>query len=294
MFRLAHVSDVHIRNFSGARWRDFLGKRAIGGLNLALIRRKKHRMELVNALGEDLRQRPYDHLAITGDLGNVSLVSEWEEARAWIERTSPVDKTTVIPGNHDAYVAQAVTSGGFERIFAAYQTADLRLDGETYPFARLLGDVALLALNTCVPTGDFGAWGRMGEAQLRRLETLLTAPEVRGRFRVLIMHHPPVMHRPPENRNLHDRDALIELLGRVGAELILHGHDHRDEFAEVAGPEGRRIPVVGTGSGSYCGSPERCSRYNIYEIQDHAVEVITYAHDAASDAFVETRRKQLT
>lgn len=293
MFRLAHVTDLHIRNFSGARVRDFFGKRAIGALNLAVVRRKKHRMELVNALGVDLHQRAYDHLVVTGDLGNVSLVSEWGEARAWIERTSPVEKTTVIPGNHDTYVAEAVESRGFEKIFAAYQTADLRRDDQTYPFVRLLGEVALVCLNTCVPTGDFGAWGRIGTAQLQRLEALLTAPELRDRFRVLIMHHPPLVHRPPENRNLHDRAALLEILGRVGVDLILHGHDHRDEFAELAGPEGRRIPVVGTGSASYSGSPERCSRYNVYEIQDRAVTVITYAHDAASNGYREARRKKL-
>jgi 3',5'-cyclic AMP phosphodiesterase CpdA len=293
MFRLAHVTDLHIRNFAGARLRDFLGKRAIGGLNLALIRRKKHLMELVNALGEDLHQRPTDHLVVTGDLGNVSLISEWVEARAWIERTSPVEKTTVIPGNHDAYVAEAVENRGFEKTFAGYQTADRRLDNETYPFVRLLGEVALVCINTCVPTGDLGAWGRVGEAQLRRLEALLAAPEVRERFRVLIMHHPPVMHRPPENRNLRDRAALTEILGRVGVDLILHGHDHRDEFAELAGPEGRRIPAVGTGSASYNGSTERRSRYNVYEIQDRTIEIITYAHDPVSNGFVEARRRRL-
>jgi 3',5'-cyclic AMP phosphodiesterase CpdA len=293
MFRLAHATDLHMRNFAGARLRDFFGKRAIGALNLAVVRRKKHRMELVNALGEDLRRRPYDHLVVTGDLGNVSLLSEWAEARAWIERTSPVGKTTVIPGNHDAYVAQAVTSGGFEKTFAAYQSADLRIENETYPFVRLLGGVALVGVNTCVPTGDFGAWGRVGEAQLRRLEKLLSAPELRNRFRVLVMHHPPLMHRPPENRNLQDRAALAEILGRVGVDLILHGHDHRDEFAELAGPEGRRIPVVGTGSASYSGSAERCSRYNVYEIQERTIDVITYAHNPESNNYREARRTRL-
>jgi 3',5'-cyclic AMP phosphodiesterase CpdA len=293
MFRLAHVTDLHMRNFTGARLRDFFGKRAIGALNLALVRRRKHLMELVNALGEDLSRRTYDHLVVTGDLGNVSLVSEWGEARAWIERTSPVDKTTVIPGNHDAYVAEAVASGGFEKMFAAYQPADVRIENETYPFIRLLGPVALVCINTCVPTGDFGAWGRIGVGQLRRLERLLAAPELRGRFRVLIMHHPPLVHRPPENRNLQDRAALAEILGRVGVDLILHGHDHRDELGELAGPEGRRIPSVGAGSASYNGSAQRRSRYNIYEIQDRAVEIITYAHDPASNGFVEARRKRL-
>jgi 3',5'-cyclic AMP phosphodiesterase CpdA len=292
MFRLAHVTDLHVRNFAGARLRDFFGKRAIGALNLALIRRRKHRMELLAALGDDLRARPYDHLVVSGDLGNVSLLSEWRTARSWIERTgASVENATIIPGNHDAYVKEVVVSGAFEQLFAAYQRADLRLAADTYPFARLRGEIALVFANTCVPTGDLGAWGRMGEAQLRRVEALLAAPEIRARFRVLVIHHPPVMHRPPENRNLRDRGKLAEVLARVGAELIVHGHDHRDEFTELGGPDGRRIPVVGAGSASYAGAADRRSRYNIYEIDGAHVDVVTYAHDSATGVFGELRRR---
>jgi 3',5'-cyclic AMP phosphodiesterase CpdA len=220
------------------------------------------------------------------------LASEWREARSWIERTgASVENTTVIPGNHDAYVKEVVVSGAFEQLFAAYQRADLRLAADTYPFARLRGEIALVFANTCVPTGDLGAWGRMGEAQLRRVEDLLAAPEIRARFRVLVIHHPPVMHRPPENRNLYDRAKLAEVLARMGAELIVHGHDHRDEFAELPGPAGRRIPVVGAGSASYAGAADRRSRYNIYEIDGAHVDMVTYAHDGATGTFGEVRRR---
>ena len=294
MFRLAHVTDLHMRSFAGARLRDFFGKRAIGTLNLAVIRRRKYRMDLLAALGEDVRTRPHDHLVVSGDLGNVSLVSEWRAARAWIERTgASVENTTVIPGNHDAYVEEVVASGAFEQLFAAYQSADLRIGSDTYPFARLRGEIALVCANSCVPTGDLGAWGRVGEAQVRRLEALLAAPEIRARFRVLVIHHPPVMQRPPENRNLLDRARLAEVLARVGAELVVHGHDHRDEFAELSGPDGHRIPVVGAGSASYAGAAERCSRYNIYEIDGPRVDVITYAHDSATGTYREVRRRRI-
>ena len=294
MFRLAHVTDLHVRNFAGARLRDFFGKRAIGALNLALIRRRKHRPELLEALGQDVRTRPHDHLVVSGDLGNVSLSSEWRAARSWIERTgATAENTTVIPGNHDAYVSEVVVRGAFEQLFAAFQSADVRLAPDTYPFARLRGEIALVCANSCVPTGDLGAWGRLGDAQLRRLEALLAAPEVSARFRVLVIHHPPVMHRPPENRNLCDRAKLAEVLARVGTELVLHGHDHRDEFAELSGPNGRRIPVVGAGSASYAGSAERCSRYNIYEIDGTRVDAVTYAHDSASGGFAEVRRRTI-
>jgi len=295
MFRLAHVTDLHVRDFAGARLRDFFGKRAIGAINLGLVRRRKYRMESLAALGEDLRVRPHDHVLLTGDLGNVSLLSEWRAARAWIERSSPsVADTTVIPGNHDAYVKEAVVSGAFEQVFAAYQSADVRLHADAYPFVRLRGDIALVCASSAVPTGDLGAWGQVGEAQLRRIESLLAAPEVRGRFRVLALHHPPVMQRPPEDRNLRDRAKLVAMLARVGAELVVHGHDHRDEFTELAGPDGRRIPVVGAGSASYVGPIERCSRYNIYEIDGSHLDVVTYAHDSASGGFREFRRRTIS
>jgi 3',5'-cyclic AMP phosphodiesterase CpdA len=291
MFRLAHVTDPHFRSFAGARLAQFFNKRALGLLNLIVNRRRKHRMELLIRLRQDLRQRPCDHLALTGDLGNVGLESEWREARAWLTALGvPGEKATVIPGNHDTYVADVVAAGTFERLFAAFQSAELRPGPEPYPFARLRDGVALVAVNTCVPTGDFGAWGEIGGRQLAALESLLAAPELKGRTRVVLLHHPPVLHRPPENRNLRDRAALAEVLARAGAELVIHGHDHCDERAILAGPAGRSIPVVGAGSASYGGATNRRSRYNVYEIDGPRIAAITYAHDAPSDSFKEVAR----
>jgi 3',5'-cyclic AMP phosphodiesterase CpdA len=110
---------------------------------------------------------------------------------------------------------------------------------------------------------------------------------------VVLLHHPPVVHRPPENRNLRDRDALQAVLGRTGADLVLHGHDHRDELAWLAGPAGKGIPSVGAGSASYAGGPERRSRYNVYEIDGRSLTALTYAHDEAAGAYREVRRERL-
>jgi 3',5'-cyclic AMP phosphodiesterase CpdA len=294
MFRLAHVTDPHFRSFAGARLGDFLGKRAVGALNIVVNRRRKHKMELLEALRLDLAARQVDHLALTGDLSNVSLASEWEEARRWIDAYgAPAEAVTVIPGNHDAYVEEVVKAGTFERLFAAFQTAQLQAEHETYPFVRLRGGVALVAVNTCVPTGDLGAWGEIGAAQLGRLEAMLGAPELAGRTRVVLLHHPPVLVRPGEHRNLRDRAALAAVLARTGAELVLHGHDHHDERTTLTGPGGAAIPVVGAGSASYSGAPDRRSRYNVYEIEGRSITALTYAHDEASDAFREARRESL-
>jgi 3',5'-cyclic AMP phosphodiesterase CpdA len=292
MFRLAHVTDPHFRGFAGARPWHFLGKRLLGTVNIAVSRRRKHRMELLADMRRDLKARAIDHLALTGDLSNVSLEGEWQAARAWIEGYAGPDVVTVIPGNHDAYVQDVVRDGSFERLFGAYQTAELRPGADLYPFARLRGEVALIGVNSCVPTGDFGAWGEVGAAQLARLEALLTAPEVARRLRVVLIHHPPVRQKGGEDRNLRDRDAFTAVLRRTGADLVLHGHDHRDQRATVEGPGGAKIPVIGAGSASYAGKPAHRARYNIYEIEGRTITAVTYSHDGGS-AFIEASRTPL-
>jgi 3',5'-cyclic AMP phosphodiesterase CpdA len=245
-------------------------------------------MELLEDLGRDLRARPVDHLALTGDLGNVALPGEWLAARAWIEACGAPQAVTVIPGNHDTYIEAVVRDGTFEKLFAPYQTADLRGGQETYPFVRFRGDVALVAVNTSVPTGDTGAWGRIGSAQMMRLEALLTAPEVARRVRVVLLHHPPVRQKRGEDHNLRDRADLVALLGKVGADLVLHGHDHKDERATLQGPGGSKIPVVGAGSASYA----KAARYNVYEIEGRKITSVIYAHDG-DGAFKEAAREPL-
>src|SRR5262249_43160351 len=154
-----------------------------------------------------------------------------------------------------------------------------------YPFVRLRGDVALVGVTSSVATGDLGAWGEVGTAQLARLEAALAAKELAGKTRVVLIHHPPVMIKDGEHRNLKDRAALAAVLARAGAELVLHGHDHADERASLAGPGGATIPVVGAGSASYAGGPERRSRYNVYEIDGRTITCVTRAHDEAADEF---------
>jgi len=148
-------------------------------------------------------------------------------------------------------------------------------------------------VSSSVPTGDLGAWGEVGEAQLGRVEAALAHPALAGKTRVVLIHHPPVLMKGPELRNLRDRAALAAVLGRAGAELVLHGHDHRDERATLPGPNGAAIPVVGAGSASYAGGPDRRARYNVYEMEGPSITCVTRAHDEGAGAFREVRREVL-
>ena len=299
VFRLAHVTDPHFRGFAGAGPLDFLNKRALGTLNLIVNRTRKHKMELLEALRIDLRAQAPDHLALTGDLSNVSLPGEWRAALAWIDTCGlEAAAISVIPGNHDAYVQDVVASRAFEKLFAPYMRHDLAPAGDgggspDYPFVQLREDVAFVGVSSSVATGDSGAWGRVGEAQLERLEAFLASPELAGKTRVVLIHHPPVRQKHGEERNLRDRAALADVLARAGADLVLHGHDHQDEHTELPGPNGKPIPIIGGGSASYTGGPDKRSRYNLFEIAAGQITLVTRAHDEASDAFKEVRRERL-
>jgi 3',5'-cyclic AMP phosphodiesterase CpdA len=227
MFRLAHVTDPHFRGLAGLGPRALVSKQSVGLLNLVMNRLRKHKMGLLERLRLDVRAQAPDHLALTGDLSNVSLEGEWRAALAWIDLAGlPSEAVSVIPGNHDAYIPSVVESRAFERLFAPYMTSDLPRDpsGADYPFVQLRDEVALVGVTSAVATGDLGAWGRIGAAQLARLEAVLASPELQGRTRLVLVHHPPVMQKGGEQRNLRDREALAAVLARVGAELVLQAH----------------------------------------------------------------------
>jgi hypothetical protein len=87
-------------------------------------------------------------------------------------------------------------------------------------------------------------------------------------------------------RGLRDRAQLAGVLARVGCELVLHGHEHRDLRRELVGPTGP-IPVIGVGSATYDDArPERRARYNVYRVEHGRLAgVETRVHDAAAGTF---------
>ena len=250
MFRLAHVTDPHFRGARGGqgiRAGELWGKRAVGYVNLVVNRVRKHKMDLLEDMRVDLRAQAPDHLAVTGDLSNIAVTAEWRSALAWLDLSGVApDAISVIPGNHDAYVPEVLATREFERLFAPYQTSDPDRQGDAesahYPFVQIREPLALIGVSSAVATGDLGAWGEIGPAQLARLEAILKAPELAALTRVVLVHHPPVLHKDGEHRNLRDRDAFAQVLARAGADPVLHGHDHEDQRAELPGPTAARSP----------------------------------------------------
>ena len=256
--RLAHCSDLHLLSLEGAGVLDFANKRWIGGLNLITNRGRHHQAAIFEAMIEDLNRQKVDHILVTGDVTNLALDEEFRFARTFFERFDlGPDKITVIPGNHDAYVQKGAKhfKTHFEEFFLS---DDGRTNGETWPCVRL-------------QTPWFTAYGVIGDEQLDRLRTALMAPDLADTLRLVAIHHSPAEPRARSRvRGLRDRAKLYSLLEEVGAELILHGHEHLDLSASLPGKTGD-VPVRGIQSGTYDAgdhAAHKRARYRIYEIAD--------------------------
>ena len=268
-FLLAHFSDLHATRPAPGRLAELRGKRLLGWLSWRRRRRFEHRDFVLEALLADLSGQDIGHVVIPGDLTHLGLPSEIEEAAGWLRRIGPPEHVTLVPGNHDAYGPSAAADPWAP--WAAYMTS-LRANGldvghERFPFVRRIGPVAIVGVSSALPTAFWRATGRLGERQRERLEAILRALAAEDAFRVLLIHHPPVPAGQSRRRQLDDAPALRELLARVGAELVLHGHTHRTAIDHLAGPKDP-IPVVGVPSASSVGTkPARRARYHLYRIE---------------------------
>src|SRR5947209_8355713 len=263
-FTLAHLSDPHLP-LPAPRWRELAGKRALGYLNWTRNRHKTQRREVLDALVADMQAQRPDHIAVTGDLINMALHSEFTPARAWLESLGSSERVTVVPGNHDAYV-RATQHHGAE-IWGDYHRGDSTgiTDAATFPFVQRRGPLALIGVSSAVPTPPLMATGRLGQTQRDALDRVLSHLAPEQLFRVLLIHHP--LRSDSRHKRLTDADAVLALLQRHGVELILHGHDHIHSTMWFDGPQSR-IPAIGVPSASAIAHGHiPAAAYNLFSIE---------------------------
>jgi len=263
-FLLAHLSDAHIGPLPQFMRRELLNKRLTGYLNWKR-RAQIHNMDVLEALVADMKAQAPDHVAMTGDVMNIGLPGEFPVARAWLETLGDPRDVSFTPGNHDAYVR--ATLPWIEQTFAPWCSSD----GEAktrFPFLRVRGDLALIGLSSGVPTAPFMASGRLGLDQREALAALLEETGKRGLMRVVMIHHPPTRGGAGFGRGLTDARQLESVIASHGAELILHGHNHRQQVRHLGLHDApAKTPCVGVASCSAVpGTPLHRAAYHLYRI----------------------------
>jgi 3',5'-cyclic AMP phosphodiesterase CpdA len=271
-FLLAHLSDPHIGPLPKMPLRAMLNKRLTGAYNWHRARANIHDMDVFKRIIADLKHQKPNHIALTGDLVNVGFGAEFPQALTHLEALGPPHDVSIIPGNHDAYLAHSL--GEMSKIFGAFMQSDDSSVTEAipvFPYLRRREGVALIGVNSGIPTAPFMATGRVGKPQRDEIASMLRATQEEGLFRVLMVHHPALPGGTRFGRWLQDRHAFGALLRESTPDLVIHGHNHRFSIM-YARKNTREIPVIGVGSASAVpGSPHHQAEYLLYRIEPEAI-----------------------
>jgi 3',5'-cyclic AMP phosphodiesterase CpdA len=297
MLRIAHVSDLHVLSPRGVEWRRILfNKRITGYANLLRQRGRVYRREYLAAV-LSAAAAGADHLVVTGDVTNLSLEHEFEEARALLDAAARTVEVTVVPGNHDLYLPYVHHERRFPHHFGPFLRSDLPelardLPAGPFPCVKLRGPAAIIALSSAVPRPPFVASGQLGDEQLAALREVLAHPEVARRTPVVLVHHPPVDRRARVRQlrdGLVDAAALRRALSSLARGLVLFGHLHvrvRHRLATAAGA----LDAIGA-SGAALDHPNPTVRagFNAYELAGDGALASAEAQVVAADGRTLTR-----
>jgi 3',5'-cyclic AMP phosphodiesterase CpdA len=267
MISIAHLTDPHIGPLPSARARELMSKRFLGFLSWKVRRSGVHLDEVLDALVRDVHEQAPTHTVVTGDITNIALPEEFVRAARWLEQLGPATDVSVIPGNHDAYVA--IPWNESLGLWAKYMTGDGEDDcssSDDFPFVRIRGNVAIVGVSTALPVGPLLATGAVGRSQLDRLQRRLEFLGMRGLFRIVLIHHPPLKGATHTRKRLVDGDAFCAAVAEAGAELVLHGHTHRSGLMTIDSARGG-VPVISAPSASASRQVgEHYARYHLYRI----------------------------
>ena len=271
-FTLAHLSDLHLISPDDLSTSELLNKRILGYFSWRLHRHVSHRREVLSALLRDLKIKHMDHIVITGDLTHLGRPVEYSRAQKFLHKLGSPSDITIVPGNHDAYIA--VDWQQTYALWNPYMAGDSDSSSgpatenckPEFPMVRIRAQTALIGVSTALPSAPFFATGQVGPKQLQKLEKLLIESGRQGLFRVVLIHHPPVPGVVQWRKRLKDAESFRSVVKRCGAELVLHGHVHRRSITQLETAHGQ-VPVISVSSASALGrKSDRRARFHIYQI----------------------------
>lgn len=294
MIKLAHFSDVHLTSPRlGWRVRDMFGKRASGWVNVKFLGRGtrfQHANAVVDALLREFHERPLDQLVFSGDATTMAFDNEMTEAALRLgvgDATLP--PCLAVPGNHDLYTYGSVRRRVFEFAFSAWQVGERADPDHTYPFAKKVGHVWLIGLNSA--TANFWPWdatGKVGEVQLFRLRKLIEKLDAGPR---IVVSHYPLLTRggKPEARwhRLKDWARVRDVVAECGVSLWLHGHKHAWYFLRA----GEFLPFHCVNVGS--STQAKLWGYHEYAIEGTELHGLRRVYDPDTGRFADGERFDL-
>jgi len=290
--RIVHLSDLHLTSPAGTALGALRGKRWTGYASWWRKRRWQHRREVLDRLALAVQAEQPDRIVITGDLTHIGLPTEIAAARTWLQSLGPPERVCLVPGNHDDYARDSWSA--IRRDWADYlhlhgNLPDMR-HGDAYPVVREHDGVALVGLNSALPTPMLLARGRLGAAQCERLDATLAALNRRGLLSCLLIHHPPLRGMTSWRKALADAEALAPIMTRQTPALVLHGHLHRNLEARIGATR-----VFATASASSA-MAEHPASYRVFDLarDEHGWQITMALKQASVEGadFVTVQRER--
>ena len=306
-FCVAHLSDLHLFDPPHMMLRDFISKRVLGYLSWRLHRQSQHKTDFMPALGQALGAAEVDHVVVTGDLTHLGHGVDFDKAGHILQQLGGPDRISLVPGNHDAYVEEPWRQKTFSLM--PYLSSDpctgsqepSAPDGQplpSWPSLRIRNGIAIIGVSSASPTRPFLATGNIGRKQREKLKQILVKTADQALFRLVLIHHPPVFGLVGRRRHLTDHGALADIIGRTGAELLLHGHAHRFSEATIDGPCGK-IAVVGVPAlTALSAKSDRRAGFHLYRIRrgsgNWQVAMTVYRYSLSQNAFTAAAPRMLS
>ncbi|MBN8185086.1 metallophosphoesterase [Salipiger thiooxidans] len=187
MTRIAHISDLHFGRTD---------------------------VELLNPLLAAVNGARPDLVAVTGDFTQRARVSQYREARAFLDRLEA--PWMAVPGNHDVSLDNL-----WMRFIRPYKRYREHICNDLFPTFRGAGIVAV-GLNTV----DRYRWqrGKVRWFQLRQACRIFGESEG---TKLVLAHHPFEQDADVKKSLMRGANKAIEQLSDCGAHIVLSGHLHR-------------------------------------------------------------------
>lgn len=243
---------------------------------------KPHDAGVAEEFLETCRALAPDMVVLSGDFTQRAKVSEYQQARAFLERLPDVP-VVVTPGNHDVPLYRV-----FERVFAPYRNYR-RFISETLDEVVRIPGLTVVSLNSSAPrTAIVNGRIRRRQIELAR-EAFRTAPP--DDLKAITAHH----HLAPAPDYEGDRPMprareILDEFEAMGVELVMGGHLHRAYIGnslDVYPGEDRERGIVIVQSGTTTSGRGRArerakNTFNVIRLAPRRLQVTHYMffHDA--------------
>ena len=268
--KIIHISDLHILDIK-TNWIKLINKRLLGGLNIVLSKKTGYQIDVVETLFKDINEQKPDHIVITGDFTNLSLPSEFKKVKELLEKLEDNNIISIIPGNHDFYIEESSSNKLFQQYLGKWLISDIKTKKDSkFPYVRLLDDnIAIIALNSSIPTCFICSAGKISDFQVKEFEKLMKIPSVKNRYKIILIHH----HLEKKSKfrewmsGIRNRDEIVRLFSKYKIDLVLHGHRHRNSKYVIN--EYNHLLHIEEASASTRTVKKNPGSYSIYEIKNN-------------------------